>query len=264
MTSPFVSLGRYLPGSSIVHRLDARAKLLAAFLLACGSVWSHSLLAQSVVLGLLLVASGVARLPRSLLWRALVGVTWLLLFVAVANALWFWLATNVSWAQPPVGVHSLAAFLALLVRLVNLLVLAVLFTASTVPVDAAEALQSLLRPLRRLRLPVQEVALLLSLSISFIPLFLDEARNLSRAHRMKRGMASWGWRDRMAAAIPLMVPLFLSVLRRSDDLAIAMESRCYAPGRPRTSLVQRRTGWPEGLLLAGTVALCVLLLLHGR
>jgi energy-coupling factor transport system permease protein len=181
-------------------------------------------------------------------------------FVAAANALWYWLATTVSWARPPVGIHSIEEFLALLARLVNLLLLAVVFTASTVPVDAAEGLQSLLRPLHRLRLPVQELALLLSLSISFIPLFLDEARTLTRAHRMKRGLTAWGWRDRMAAAVPLMVPLFLSVLRRSDELAIAMESRCYSPGRARTSLVSHRTGWQEAALLVGTALLLVLLL----
>jgi energy-coupling factor transport system permease protein len=136
----------------------------------------------------------------------------------------------------------------------------VLFTSTTVPVDAAEALQFLLRPLARLRLPVQEVSLLLSLSLSFIPIFLDEASNLARAHRVKRGLSHWGWRHRMSAAVPLMVPLFLTVLRRSDDLAVAMESRCYVPGQPRTSLVPERVGTAEILLLLGCAVLLVLLL----
>ena len=262
MTASFVSLGRYLHGDTPVHRLDARAKLVAAFLLAVGVVWSHDLQAQFVVSVCLLLACVGARLPRPVLVRTFLGATWLILFVVAANALWFWLAGQVSWASKPVGVASLAEFGTLLARLVNLLLLAVLFTSTTVPVDAAEGLQSLLRPLARLRVPVHEVALLLSLSLSFIPIFLEEARNLVRAHRVKRGLARWGWRHRLSAAVPLMVPLFLSVLRRSDDLALAMESRCYAPGQPRSSLVPHRTGAPEMLLLLGCTLLVVLLVIR--
>jgi energy-coupling factor transport system permease protein len=261
MNSSFITLGRYLPGSSPIHLLDARAKLLAAFLLACGVVWSKSVTGQLAVAGFLLLSCALARLPRQLLWRAFLGALWLLIFVVAANALWLWLSYQVDWASRPVGINSLAQFLVLLARLGNLLLLAVLFTGTTVPVDAAEGLQSLLRPLGRLRLPVHELALLLSLSLSFIPIFLEEARNLSKAHRMKRGLAQWGWRDRMAAAVPLMVPLFLTVLRRSDELAVAMESRCYTPGRSRTSLVPHRTGIAEWLLLGSCGLLLILLIL---
>ena len=259
MSAPFVSLGRYLHGETAVHRLDARAKLIAAFLLAVAVVWSRNAPAQLIVCVVLILASFVARLPRAVVGRTLWGAVWLILFVVAANALWFYLATQVSWASKPVGVHSLNEFATLLARLINLLLLAVLFTSTTVPVDAAEALQSLLRPLQRLRLPVHEVSLLLSLSLSFIPIFLDEARNLSRAHRMKRGLARWNWRHRMSAVVPLMVPLFLTVLRRSDDLAVAMESRCYAPGQHRTSLVAHRTGVSEVVLLTGCTLLVVFL-----
>ena len=259
MTANFVTLGRYLHGDSAAHRLDARAKLIAAFFLASAVLWSKHAASQLLVCVLLLLACFVARLPRAVLGRTLLGAAWLILFVIAANALWFWLATQVSWADKPVGIRSYSEFATLLARLLNLLLVAVLFTSTTVPVDAAEALQSLLSPLKRLRLPVHEVSLLLSLSLSFIPIFLDEAGNLARAHRMKRGLARWGWRDRLSAAVPLMVPLFLTVLRRSDELALAMESRCYAPGQARSSLVPHRTGRPEIMLLLGCTLVVVLL-----
>jgi energy-coupling factor transport system permease protein len=147
----------------------------------------------------------------------------------------------------------------LLLRLFDLLVLAAVFTATTVPVDAAEALQRLLQPLARLRLPVHEIGTLLVLSLSFIPIFLEEARHLAAAHRVKRGLGRWRFGDRLRAVVPLLVPLFLGVLRRADDLAVALDARCFVPGAPRTSLVPAHAGGAEVAVLvasAGVLAAC--------
>ncbi|UCE02561.1 MAG: energy-coupling factor transporter transmembrane protein EcfT [Candidatus Latescibacterota bacterium] len=257
MTPTYLSLGRFLPRQSPLHRLDAGVKLVSVVLLATAAVWSRSLLAQACVASLLLLGFAAARLPASVLLRALRGAAWLLLFVAAANLLWAVVVRSLEWASGVGAVQHASDLALLLTRLFNLVLLSVLFTATTVPVDVAEGLARVLRPLERLRLPVHDLGMLLVLSLSFVPIFFEEARHLTAAHRVKMGRVRWGWRDRMRAVVPLVVPLFLSVVRRGDELAVALDARCFRPGRPRTSLVRARIGVLEVTSLSASAAVLV-------
>lgn len=253
---PFLSLGRYVARDSPLHGLDARVKLAASFCLATATVLAEHLGIQALLLAISIVAFALARLPWRLLGRGLRGAAWLLLFVTAANAGWFVVTRRFEWAVGEASVQSAGALVVLLVRLLDLVLLAALFTAITVPVDAAEGLERLLRPLARLRLPVHEIGMLLVLSLSFIPIFLSEARRVSDAQRLKRGLRRWRRLDRLRAVVPLVVPLFLAVLRRADELGVALDARCFEPGARRTSLVPGRFGLAEVLaLLVGAGAL---------
>lgn len=237
--------------------MDAGVKILSAGALASASLWTGRWEAQAAFVALLGALFALARLPRRLLWQAGRSAAWLLLFVAVANGAWALVVRQAEWAGGEATVARTSELGSLVLRLFTLLLLAVLFTSTTVPVDAAEALERLLRPLRRLRLPVHELGMLLVLSLSFIPIFWREARSLSDAHRMKRGIARWRRRDRLRAVIPLVVPLFLGVLRRADELAVALDSRGFVPGAERTSIVPVRFAAPEALALAVALAAAV-------
>jgi energy-coupling factor transport system permease protein len=174
--------------------------------------------------------------------------------VAFVNVVWGFVVQGAGWHGGIGSVRDLAGLGTLLARLLNLLLLSVLFTATTVPVDAAEGLDRLLRPLRRVRVPVHEIGMLLVLSLSFIPIFLQEAQHLTAAHRVKMGVSRWGVRHRLRAVVPLMVPLFLSVLRRSDELTLALDARCFDASRERTSLVPGRFGVAEVAIVVTCVA----------
>lgn len=245
-----------MPRDSALHRLDARAKLASATALAVAVVLASEPLALAVVALVLLAGFAAARLPVSLLLRGLCGAAWLLAFVAAANVGWAWVARRAAWATGETALEHPALLALALFRLFDLLILAALVTATTVPADAAEAVERLLRPLRRLRLPVHELGTLLVLSLSFLPILLGEARDLAAAHRSKRGSRRWGLLDRARAVVPLVVPLFLGVLRRADELAVALDARCFEPGAPRTSLVPGRLGAAEiAALAAGLLVL---------
>lgn len=249
-----MSLGRFVPGATLVHRLDARVKLLVAMLLATAAVTSARWVVQvALLVGLCTVFVG-ARLPLRLALRSLRGAAWLAGFVVAANIGWAWIARRAAWAAGEGALADADGLAGLALRLVNLLLLASLVTATTVPLDAAEAVERLLRPLRRLRVPVHDLGMLLGLALSFVPLFQREATALVDAHRTKRGGVRWGIVDRMRAVIPLLVPLFLAVLRRADDVAIALDARCYRPGARRTSLVPGRCGAVEWTALAAGAA----------
>ena len=250
-----MTLGRFVPGSTPVHRLDARIKLIVGLAVASAAVVTSRLAAQAVLLVVLAGVFVAARLPLRLALRSVRGAAWLAGFVVLANLAWGWVAQRATWAAGEGTVVEPGELAGLALRLVNLLILATLVTATTVPLDAAEGVERLLQPLRRLRFPVHDLGMLLGLALSFVPLFQREATALVDAHRTKRGGVRWGILDRARAAIPLLVPLFLAVLRRGDDLAVALDARCYVPGAPRTSLVPGRCGAAEwtALVLAGIV-----------
>ena len=246
-----------MPGHSPLHGLDAATKLVCAAVVAAATVWSASWAGQLGIASLCMAAFGAARLPLMVLGRAVRGALWLLLFVAAANALWSVITRQWGWASGVGSIQHAGDLIVLLARLLNLILLSVLFTATTVPVDVAEGLERLLRPLAKLRLPVHPLGVLLVLSLSFIPIFFNEARHLAAAHRMKMGQVRWGWRHRARAVVPLVVPLFLSVIRRGDELAIALDARCFMPGQRRSSLVPGRFGWRELAALALAVTILV-------
>ena len=127
----FVSLGRYVPGTSVLHGLDSRTKLAAVMLLTLCAVWASEPLPQAALAFLLVAGFRSARLPARLLGRALRGVAWLLACVAVVNLAWGWIVRHSGWALGPESVQSLADLAVLLLRLLNLMLLGVLFTATT-------------------------------------------------------------------------------------------------------------------------------------
>jgi energy-coupling factor transport system permease protein len=203
-----------------------------------------------LLFAVLLGGFALARLPLGVLLRGARGALWLVLFVVAANAGWFLLARRTGWGGGEEAIGSPLELAVLVLRLVNLLAVAALTTATTVPVDAAEALERLLRPLGRLGIPVHELGFMFVLALSFVPLFGREARRLADAHRLKVGKARWGFRDRVRAAVPLLVPLFLGVLRRADELAVALDARCFVPAARRTSLLAPRATPADALALA--------------
>ena len=234
-----LTLGRYVARQSPLHALDAAAKVLCAACLALASVWNARLELQAGLAILLGGAFAVGRLPVRLGLQALRGVAWLLVVVVAANRGWAALGGASAQTLP------FAELVLLVMRLVVLALLSVLFTATTVPVDLAYGMQRLLRPLQRLRFPAQEFGFLLVLALSFVPIFFAEAHGLLAVHRSKSGGARWGAWDRLRAVVPLAVPLFLSVLRRADELAVALDARCFVAGRRRSAYVPPRFGVGE-------------------
>jgi energy-coupling factor transport system permease protein len=235
--------------------MDARAKIIAVTLTAAAILLAQSPWAHALIVATLVVAFTAARLPVGLVANGVRGAAWLVAFVAVTNVAWAAVVRRIpEWAGEgaivtPWGLSMLVA------RLFELILLALLFTATTVPVDAAEAAERLLEPLERLRLPVREIGPLFVLSLGFVPLFAREARALADAHRIKIGRARWTPVDRVRALAPLLVPLFLAVVRRADELAVALDARCFVPGAPRTSLTPGRWGKSETCAVGVAAAL---------
>ncbi len=255
------TIAQYYPGTSVLHRADPRAKFVAVAAVAVALFTRDSFAALAVYAAAATVAFVLSRVPARWLWRALRPVLWLIGLTFFAQVLF---APGVPFVEfGPFELSReglrLAAFLS--VRLVVLILAGSVLTLTTAPVALTDALAWLGRPLRRLRVPSDELALMVTIALRFIPTLLVELDAIMRAQRARGADFSSGGPVRRARAlVPVLVPLFVVSFRRADDLALAMEARCYVPGRPRTRLYPLRARPADGVLLALTAAVIVLAL----
>lgn len=252
------AITQYYPADSPLHRADPRAKFVAVAALAVALFTRDSFAALAVYAGAGAVAFALSRVPLRWVWRAMKPVLWLIGLTFVAQALFA--AGDPFFSLGPFELSEeglrLAAFLS--VRLVVLILIGSVLTLTTPPVALTDALAWLGRPLRRLRVPSDELALMVTIALRFIPTLLAELDTIMRAQRARGAdFSSGGPARRARALVPVLVPLFVVSFRRADDLALAMEARCYTPGAPRTRLHPLRARPADALLLLLAAAVIV-------
>ena len=236
-------LGQYFPGNSSAHRLDARSKLIISLLymaaLFTANDWRGYLTVSLVFVAVL----AFSRVPVSLLWKGMRIIVIFVVITVILNALMI-PGEKVLWQYKALTVtyEGLMQGFKLGLRLLLLVAFASLLTLVTKPLDLTDGLERLLSPLEKIKVPTHEIAMIMSIALRFIPTILDEMERIMLAQRA-RGAEFGGkkLKEKLAQIVPLMVPLFVSSFRRADDLAQAMESRCYFGGEGRTHW--RRSKW---------------------
>ena len=224
-----VTIGQYYPGNSIVHRLDARVKLIGLFshialLLIVDNFIAFGLAAVYVVL---LVA--VSKVPLRLLLRGLRAVLFVLLF-AVSINMFMYPGDNVLAQFWVLSLTTEGILMAarMAMRLVLLVLGASILTLATSPLHLTDGIEALLKPLKLLRLPAHEIAMMMTLALRFIPTLADEMEKIIRAQKARGAdFDTGGPIKRARGMLPILVPLFVSAFKRADELATAMEARCY-------------------------------------
>ena len=251
-----IMLGQFVPGDSAVHRLDPRTKILAmiAYIVLVFLVQSMAAFAVPFLfVALALLLSGV---PLSYVWSSLKPMRWLIAFMFLIN-LFFTQGERVlfSWWIVRVTAEGVRQAVFISLRLILLVAGTSLLTLTTSPIALTDGLERLLKPLARLRFPAHELAMMMTIALRFIPTLLEETDRIRKA-QMARGadFESGGLIARARAMVPILVPLFVSAFRRADELAMAMESRCYHGGEGRTRMRELRLARRD-LYAAGTVAL---------
>lgn len=255
------AVAQYYPGRSLVHRLDPRAKFIAVAAMAIALFVRDSFVSLAVLGAAAACAYALSGVPPSWFWRAFRPLLWLVGLTFVAQlivapgtpffSVWFF---HLSWRG-----LELAAFLSL--RLVVLVLIGSVLTLTTPPIALTDGLAWLGRPLRRLGVPTDELALMVTIALRFIPTLLTEVDTIMRAQQARGAdFRSGGLVTRARALVPVLVPLFVLSFRRADDLALAMEARCYTPGVVRTRLHPLRAGAADAALLVITAAVIVLAL----
>lgn len=267
-----LTIGQYLPYGSLVHRLDPRAKLVMFTLLVTAVTFANSYAASVVLLAVLL---GVVHLSRTPLRYALQGLRPALPWIAVFALLQLLFYRNpygpgfcntiCSWGFIDITSCSVRQIGLMILRLLEFMILISLLTLTTRTTELTHGLERLLSPLKRLRFPAHELALVFAISLRFAPTLAGELERIMKA-QASRG-ADFGEQGRLGFIrrtrnmLPLLVPLFLSALRRAEDLTLAMEARGYTGGRGRTSFIQLKALPSDYLALALVFIFCAIILL---
>ncbi len=232
-----ITLGQYYPGDSAVHRLDPRCKLFAALCLITSLMLSYSPLVLAALTLMLLLIIHLARLPFALVVKNLRPFLWLFAVTWIIHL--FWTSGRILWIIPGVNAEITwegAVWGGIYVaRLALLIAAAALLTLTTAPLELADALERIFRPLKRFRVPAHELSLMLTLSLRFIPTLMEEALRIRNAQMSRGARFDGSLLNRVRSLLPLMVPLFVSAFRRADELAQAMDARCYNGGDGRTT-----------------------------
>ncbi len=232
-----ITLGQYYPCDSPLHRLDPRVKITAALVYIVSLFFVRDFPGFAYVTLCLAVLVALSRVPLSFLFRGMKAIFLIILFTFAANL--FLTDGSVLWQLGFLRVTSeglyRAAFMAL--RLILLIVGSSLLTLTTKPMALTDGIESLLSPFRRIGLPAHELAMMMSIALRFIPTLMEEADKIMKAQSARGAdFESGNVLQRAKALIPLLVPLFVSAFRIAQDLAMAMEARCYRGGEGRTRL----------------------------
>ena len=255
MSLSSLSLGQYVPIDSPVHRLDPRGKLLMLLFLVSAVFVSVDPLSLGVCVLALCGAVACARLS----WRAVLRSSRPILFL-VAFTFLFNVVSELWMGRPAWGALARGGLTAL--RLTVLMLFALLLPLTTAPLELADGLERLLQPLARFGFPSHECAMMVGIALRFIPLLMEETdriirAQLSRGARLDQGGLIW----RVLAFFPVLIPLFVIVFRRADEMALAMEARGYRGGEGRTRrcpLVWKRSDTAAAALTVGSVVLFLL------
>ena len=236
-----ITIGQYYPGCSILHRCDPRLKLVATIAYIVVLFMASNPL--GIVLSILLLAAlyRVARIPGKLILRSLKPIVPLVIFTAVLNL--FFVSGQgeplVSFWVFHIYAEGVRQAILIAVRVCVLIAGTSLLTYTPSPIVLTDAIENLLRPLAKLHFPVHELAMMMTIALRFIPTLIEETEKIMNAQKARGAMLDNGtFAQRIKALVPILIPLFISAFRRADELAVAMECRCYRGGEGRTRLKQ--------------------------
>ena len=232
-----ITLGQYYPADSVLHRLDPRVKLCGTLLYVISLFLFQSFTGYIVATAFLVSMIILSRVPVTFMLRGLKAIFILLIFTAVLNAFLTPGRELVSFYKFSITIEGvrLAAFM--VIRLIYLIVGSSIMTLTTTPSRLTDGLEKGLGWMKVIRVPVHEIAMMMSIALSFIPILLEETDKIIKAQQARGAdFESGNLIRRVKALVPILVPLFVSAFRRANDLALAMESRCYRGGEGRTKL----------------------------
>lgn len=256
-----VSFGQYYPAESFVHKLDPRTKLLMVIAYIVGVFLVKDLWGFIPVGVFLLAAILVSRVPLKSILKSLKAVLLIVILTAILNVLFYkegqvlW-----SWWRISITVEGLLTALRLALRLVLLVLGTTLLTLTTTPMNLTDGMESLMKPLKYIRVPVHDIALIMSIALRFIPILMEEVDKIMLAQKA-RGAAfdNGNIFKRAKALLPILIPLFVSALRRAEELALALDARCYNATHNRTKMKRLRFGYRDLIAALLTAVLIVLI-----
>ena len=233
-----ITLGQYFPGNSSIHRLDPRAKLIILVMYIVALFVASSWVSYAVVLAFLLITIEISTIPPKSIVRGMKPVVFILLFTGILNLFYSDGGTVlVRLGSLAITTEGVKRAIFMMGRILMLISGTFLLTYTTSPISLTDGLESLMNPLKKIRVPVHELSMMMCIALRFIPTLIEETDKIMSAQKARGAdFENGNILDRAKALIPVLVPLFISAFRRADELATAMECRCYQGGEGRTKM----------------------------
>lgn len=255
-----VIFGQYYPQKSFVHRMDPRAKIVLMIAYIVAIFLANNFYGLAAVVLFLIVAVLFSRVPFGSVLRSVKMILFLIVFTAILN-LFFYSTENVQliwqWGILSLSWESVINMIFLALRLFLLVMGTSILTLTTAPVELTDGIESLLKPLKYIKFPVHELALIMSIALRFIPTLMDETNRIIAAQKARGAdFETGGLFKRAKAMIPVLIPLLVSAFRRAEELGDAMDARCYSGAKGRTKYKKLTFTWRD---LAATLVVAALI-----
>ena len=235
-----ITIGQYFPGNSVLHRMDARVKILLTAVFIVMLFMAKSIQALSVGIVFTVVTVIISRIPLKMMGKSLKPIIPIVVFTAVLN-LFFIRTGDVLWKWKIIKLTSdgVDTSVFMVIRIICLICGSSLLTYTTSPIELTDAIEKLLGPLKKIKVPVHELAMMMTIALRFIPTLIEETDKIINAQKARGAdMETGGLIQKTKALIPILIPLFVASFRHAEELALAMECRCYHGGEGRTRMKQ--------------------------
>ena len=258
-----ITLGQYFPGTTVVHRLDPRTKLVLVVVYIVALFTASGLISYGLMALFLALAMVLSRIKPTTILKGLKPLILIIVLTGILNLFYTKGDPLVTIWRLTITRQGLRSAVLMILRIIMLIAGTFLLTYTTSPIDLTDGMEELLGPLKKLHVPVHELAMMMSIALRFIPTLIEETDKIMSAQRARGADFETGsLLQRAKALIPILVPLFVSSFRRADELATAMECRCYHGGEGRTRMKQLRyTGLDLAAYLLGFGLLAAVIVL---
>lgn len=232
-----ITIGQYYQADSIIHRLDPRVKLIGTFIYIIALFLAKNIWGYVVATVFLFYAIKMSKVPVKYMLKGMKAILFLIIITVAFNLFMTPGETLVSFWKLTISKEGAKTAFTMAIRLTYLIVGSSVMTLTTTPNQLTDALESVLGPLKKIKVPVHEIAMMMSIALRFIPILMDETDKIMKAQTARgANFDSGNIIQRAKSLVPLLVPLFISAFRRANDLAMAMEARCYQGGDKRTKM----------------------------
>ncbi len=255
-----ITLGQFFPGDSFIHNMDPRAKIIATLIFITAVFLADDSLTYAIVTAFMIFSLALSRLPAKLLWQA-VRPLWVIIVFTMAIHV-FTTPGKIIWEYSFLVIteEGSAMGIAMTFRLAYLILFSSLLTYTTSPIQLTDGIERLLNPFKGIGVPAHELAMMMTIALRFIPTLLEETERIMKAQTARGADFETGSLvQRAKNMIPLLVPLFISAFRRADELAIAMEARCYRGGENRTRMKELTVTYRDYLGVGAVIILTIVL-----
>lgn len=262
-----ITIGQYFPGKSALHRMDPRVKIILTLSYVVLLFLAADIFGLFVGIAFLVMSYWISRIPPRMILKSLKPVVPIILFTAVLNMFFIEGEPIFAWWIFKISREGIQMAVLMAVRIICLIAGTSLLTYTTSPIALTDGIERLMSPLKRLRFPVHELAMMMTIALRFIPTLIEETDKIMSAQKARGAdMESGGLIQRSKALIPILIPLFVSAFRRADELALAMECRCYRGGEGRTRMKQLKLHFVDlastaftAACIAGVIAINIIL-----